>query len=151
MVKLNPFINNRHLSSIWSDLIKLQVTVLIAQGHCLAKNSHGWLIELRYWFNVGLGIYCMQYMQKIILHEVKFNPHKVRLNQTLENSENTETQEFWNFVTFCIFQNFLMFGLAWVESHLTKSHLAQTPKWSQLETRWGLKSRQSKILHSLIF
>ena len=40
-------------------------------------------------------------MQKIILHQVRFNPCKVRLDQTAKNSEK------WNF------ENFMMFSSIW--------------------------------------
>ena len=64
-----------------------------------------WLIELPCWFKASffpkmLEINRTKY-EMIILHQVRFNPCKVRLDQTAKNSEK------WNF------ENFMMFSSIW--------------------------------------
>ena len=70
-------------------------------------------------------------MKKMVLHEMRFNPCKMRLN-----TGKLTKPEFWNFMSFPIFR---MFGSIWHSVSEILSHI-NCPT-----------SHQSAILHSFIF
>ena len=72
---------------------------------------NGWIITLVAHYNSPRG-------KSPALHEVRFNPHQVRLNQALENSKT------FNFPILCVFRVFprfcnVRFNFTWCGSNVT--------------------------------
>ena len=77
------------------------------------------------------------------------SPHEVRLNQTLENSENLKNSENWNFETFQVFQ-------CLVQSEVKKIILDKSSLHEVRLTQGQIDTRRNLLvtcvtLHSLIF